>query len=89
MTARTGASRVVVFDHTLRKRLDGTEDRTKGKPRQPVTRVHVDQTVLSGPQRVRDVMGEQAEDLLGLEDGRDDVLDVEPVGVSADPFDDG
>jgi hypothetical protein len=62
--AATGASRVVVFDHTLRKRLDGTEDRTKGLPRQPVTRVHVDQTVKSGPQRVRDVMGDQAEDLL-------------------------
>ena len=62
--AATGASRVVVFDHTLRRRLAGTQDRTAGTPRQPATRVHVDQTVRSGPQRVRDVMGEQAEALL-------------------------
>jgi hypothetical protein len=62
--AATGASRVVVFDHTLRRRLTGVEDRTVGAPRQPAGRVHVDQTVASGPQRVRDVMGVQAEDLL-------------------------
>jgi hypothetical protein len=62
--AATGASRVVVFDHTLRKRLSGVQDRSAGVPRQPATRVHVDQTVRSGPQRVRDVMGEQADDLL-------------------------
>lgn len=60
----TGASRVVVFDHTLRRRMPEVEDRTAGAPRQPAARVHVDQTVLSGPQRVRDVMGPQAEDLL-------------------------
>jgi len=62
--AATGASRVVVFDHTLRRRLAGAQDRAKGVPRQPATRVHVDQTVRSGPQRVRDLMGDQAEELL-------------------------
>jgi hypothetical protein len=62
--AVTGASRVVVFDHTLRRRDDGVRDRTPGQARQPAGRVHVDQTVDSGPQRVRDLMGEQAEDLL-------------------------
>lgn len=62
--AVTGAARVVVFDHTLRRRLDGVADRTPGAARQPAARVHVDQTVLSGPQRVRQVMGAQAEDLL-------------------------
>ena len=62
--AATGAARVVVYDHTLRKRLVGTEDRTTGAPRQPATRVHVDQTVKSGRQRVRDLMGDAAEDLL-------------------------
>ncbi|HEX5263790.1 MAG TPA: CmcJ/NvfI family oxidoreductase [Phenylobacterium sp.] len=62
--AATGAARVVVYDHTLRRRLAGTEDRTAGAPRQPATRVHVDQTVKSGPQRVRDLMGDQADDLL-------------------------
>jgi hypothetical protein len=60
----TGASRVVVFDHTLRRREAGVSDRTPGQPRQPAGRVHVDQTVWSGPQRVRDIMGEEAEALL-------------------------
>uniref|UniRef100_UPI003A8A709F CmcJ/NvfI family oxidoreductase n=1 Tax=Sphingomonas sp. GlSt437 TaxID=3389970 RepID=UPI003A8A709F len=54
----TGASRVVVFDHTLRRRSEGAADRTTGIPRQPATRVHVDQTVWSGPKRVREIMGE-------------------------------
>jgi hypothetical protein len=62
--AVTGASRVVVFDHTLRRRDAGVTDRTPGQARQPAGRVHIDQTVASGPQRVRDVMGEQAEELL-------------------------
>jgi hypothetical protein len=62
--AVTGASRVVVFDHTLRRRDTGVADRTPGQARQPASRVHIDQTVVSGPQRVREVMGEQAEDLL-------------------------
>jgi len=60
----TGASRVVVFDHTLRRRQEGVDDRTPDTARQPATRVHVDQTVLSGAQRVRDIMGEQADALL-------------------------
>jgi hypothetical protein len=62
--AVTGASRVVVFDHTLRRRDAGVADRTPGQARQPAGRVHIDQTVDSGPQRVRDLMGEQAEALL-------------------------
>jgi hypothetical protein len=60
----TGASRVVVFDHTLRRRSAGVADRTADAPRQPAIRAHVDQTVASGPQRVRDLMGDQAEALL-------------------------
>jgi len=60
----TGASRVVVFDHTIRRRTQGVEDRTPGVPRQPVTRVHGDYTEVSGPQRVRDLMGSEADDLL-------------------------
>lgn len=61
----TGASRVVVFDHTIRRREWGVQDRTPGIPRQPVTRIHGDYTEISGPQRVRDLMGEEAEALLG------------------------
>jgi hypothetical protein len=60
----TGASRVVVFDHTLRRRAEGVDDRTPGLPRQPANRAHVDQTIWSGPQRIREVMGDQAEALL-------------------------
>jgi hypothetical protein len=60
----TGASRVVVFDHTIRRRIPGATDRTTGIPRQPVPRVHNDYTVKSGPQRVRDLLGEEAENLL-------------------------
>jgi hypothetical protein len=62
--AVTGAKRVVVFDHTLRRRSDGVADRTPGVARQPANRAHVDQTVDSGPQRVRDLMGDEAEALL-------------------------
>jgi hypothetical protein len=60
----TGASRLVVFDHTIRRRIPGAADRTTGIPRQPVARVHNDYTVKSGPQRVRDLLGEEASDLL-------------------------
>jgi len=60
----TGGNRVVVFDHTIRRRTLGVEDRTPGIPRQPVTRIHGDYTEISGPQRVRDLMGGEAEELL-------------------------
>lgn len=59
----TGASRVIVFDHTLRRRAP-LADRTPGVPRQPVTRVHNDYTETSGPQRVRDLMGAEADAVL-------------------------
>jgi len=61
---QTGASRVVVFDHTIRRRVSGVMDRAKGIPRQPVPRVHNDYTVKSGPQRVRDLLGDEADELL-------------------------
>jgi hypothetical protein len=60
----TGASRVLVFDHTIRRRVWGGVARAIGTPRQPVTSVHNDYTVYSGPQRVRDLMGEEADELL-------------------------
>jgi hypothetical protein len=65
VAAATGAHRVVVFDHTIRRRVIGVEDRTVGTPRQPVPRVHNDYTVKSGPQRVRDLLGDEADALLG------------------------
>jgi hypothetical protein len=60
----TGASRVFVFDHTVRRRVAGADDRSSGQPRQPATRVHVDHTATSGPQRVRDLLGDEADELL-------------------------
>ena len=65
MIARaTGAARVQIFDHTIRRRVPGVEDRTASAPRQPVPRVHNDYTVKSGPQRVRDLMNGEAGTLL-------------------------
>jgi hypothetical protein len=60
----TGAARVLVFDQTVRRRVLGDVDRSGETPRQPVTVVHNDYTIKSGPQRVRDLMGEEAEELL-------------------------
>lgn len=60
----TGASRVFIFDHTPRRRVRGVADRAPGTPRQPATRVHVDHTEKSAPQRVRDFFGDEAEELL-------------------------
>jgi hypothetical protein len=60
----TGADRVHIFDHTVRRRVPGGEDRRSDAPRQPVPRVHVDHTDRSGPQRVRDLLPDEAEQLL-------------------------
>lgn len=59
----TGASRVFIFDHTTRRHVPGAEDRRNGL-RQLVSRVHVDHTAKSGPQRVRDLIPEDAPKLL-------------------------
>lgn len=56
----TGAAKVVVFDHTIR-----TADRAAERGlRQPVRMVHNDYTEKSGPQRVRDLLGAEAEERL-------------------------
>jgi hypothetical protein len=60
--AETGAKRVVVFDHTLRTADD--DAREKLKIREVVRRVHNDYTEWSGPQRLRDVLPDEAEALL-------------------------
>jgi hypothetical protein len=60
--AKSGAARVVVFDHTLRTADD--EQREARKIREVVRRVHNDYTEWSGPQRVRDLLPEEADDLL-------------------------
>lgn len=58
----SGASRVVVFDHTLRS---GDESEREAKLiREPVLSAHNDYTEWSGPQRVRDLLSGEAEALL-------------------------
>ncbi len=59
-----GAARVVVFDHTVRRRLEDASDRSGRPRREPVPRVHNDYTPKSGPQRVRDLLAGEAEGLL-------------------------
>jgi hypothetical protein len=63
MKAATGADRVFIFDHTIRRRIPGSTDDRIG-PRQPVHRVHVDHTVKSGPQRVQEMLPDEADELL-------------------------
>jgi len=56
----TGAQKVVVFDHTIR-----VADRAVERGlRAPVPTVHNDYTEKSGPQRVRELLGAEAEPLL-------------------------
>ena len=59
LRALTGAQKVLVFDHTLR---DGTPEHGRAGVREPVRRVHDDQTFESAPRRVpRHVSKEEAE----------------------------
>jgi hypothetical protein len=58
----SGGKRVVIFDHTLRSG-DGHERQEK-LIREPVISAHNDYTEWSGPQRVRDLLPDEAEDLL-------------------------
>jgi hypothetical protein len=64
LKATLKADRVVIFDHTVRKRVDGAPDVRDGTPRQPATRVHVDQTDLSGRNRVFEHLPEEADELV-------------------------
>ncbi len=58
----TGAKRVVAFDYIVR---NSAKAGTKGSGvKMPAGRVHNDYTDWSAPQRVRDLMGDEAEDLL-------------------------
>ena len=60
--AESGAKRVVVFDHTLR--TADHELRESKQIREVVRRVHNDYTEWSAPQRVRDIVPNEAEQLL-------------------------
>jgi hypothetical protein len=60
----TGAKRVEVFDHTIRKRLPADLKQQTTVQRPAVMLVHSDYTVASGPQRVRDLFPDEADKLL-------------------------
>jgi hypothetical protein len=62
ITREAGAKRVVVFDHTLR--TQDQEQRESMQIRDVVRRVHNDYTEFSARKRVRDLMGDEAEELL-------------------------
>ncbi|WP_027579475.1 CmcJ/NvfI family oxidoreductase [Bradyrhizobium sp. Ai1a-2] len=64
LKATLKADRVVIFDHTVRKRVEGAPDVRDGTPRQPATRVHVDQTDLSGRNRVFEHLPDEANELV-------------------------
>jgi hypothetical protein len=64
LRATLKADRVFIFDHTVRRRVEGATDIRDGGPRQPATRVHVDQTAVSGANRVREHLPDEAEELL-------------------------
>jgi hypothetical protein len=58
----TGATRAHCFDHTLRSA--DAERRDLMGIREPTAVIHNDYTSRSGPQRVRDLMGDEAQSLL-------------------------
>ncbi|WP_293375082.1 CmcJ/NvfI family oxidoreductase [Nevskia sp.] len=61
----TGAARVLVFDHTIRKRIDPDDLSIQTTVQRPAVQlVHSDYTVKSGPQRVRDLLPDEADALL-------------------------
>ena len=62
-----GAKRVLVFDHTIRTKKNAAKkitQETGTSQRAPITLVHCDYTAESGPMRVQQLMGEEAQDLL-------------------------
>ncbi|HEX3537831.1 MAG TPA: CmcJ/NvfI family oxidoreductase [Stellaceae bacterium] len=62
MQEATGAGRVVAFDHIIRNEAKAA---IKGSGvKLPAARIHNDYTAKSAPQRVRDLMGDEAEALL-------------------------
>src|SRR5215468_2971419 len=62
VAAVSGASRVVVFDHTLRSGDEG--EREAKLVREPVLSAHNDYTEWSGPNRLREILPDEAEELL-------------------------
>jgi hypothetical protein len=90
--SRTGASKVFIFDHTIRRESanPGASQDTNKKVtlRGPVQRVHIDQSYAAGPQRVSHHLPDEAATLL---QGRYQIINVwrpiktilkDPLGVA-------
>lgn len=60
----TGANRVFIFDHTIRRRAHFESGPDSPENRGPGLRAHVDQSIKAGPERVRYHFPEEAEELL-------------------------
>jgi len=59
----TGASRVLIFDHTIRRQPADTRD-VASQLRGPARRVHIDQTYAASENRVKHHLPEEADELL-------------------------
>lgn len=67
LKSTTGAARILVFDHTIRTKQNEAKKLTDEKAtsqRAPVRLVHCDYTAESGPLRVKQLLGSEADDLL-------------------------
>lgn len=60
--ARTGATRVFIFDHTIRRKKDSEPE--DASTRGPVRSVHIDQSYRASVERVRYHLPDEAETLL-------------------------
>ena len=69
LRAVTGATRAFIFDATRRSDA-GAGAKNRDGPRGPASRVHVDYTEKSGPQRVKDLLGESEAARLGASGAR-------------------
>src|SRR4029078_5795789 len=60
--SQSGASRVVIFDHALRS--GDAAEREEKLVRNPVLQAHNDYTEWSGPNRLREILPDEADELL-------------------------
>jgi hypothetical protein len=81
--ARTGASRIFIFDHTIRRQVPGAAG--TAAQRGPVQRVHIDQSYAASLSRVAHHLPEEADKLLK---GRVQIINVwRPIKtVQRDPL---
>lgn len=77
LLVRTGASRIFIFDHTIRRAPTDIRD-VGGSRRGPATRVHIDQSYRGAESRVRHHLPEEADELFKKR--------FQIINVSAPPF---